>query len=460
MGTRAPDTCARHRKPALSTCVACGATLCAQCIVRTPVGFKCASCTGDRVDPPPRGCRHRSAPPDDLDAEDTGSGAWRRWALPAGVTITLLGLVTLAAYALTRSSTTATVTTGQIAPQIGPTDIQVQFAGAGGLQLSGILSLPAKSSQPAAAVLVVPDSGSVDRDGIAPAGSLPDPLYADVARTLTSRGIASLRYDPRGQGQSPLPPGTALQLPDLVGDSRAGLRLLAGRTEIDPKRLTILGDGWGGLVALQLAAQDHSAAALVLVSTPGRPVVDTVAGQLQASAVTPADGQTQVQQLRATVADLLAGAHLPGPAELDTALRPILQPGQEAYLRAVFGLSPADLAKQIRLPTLIVRGGLDPSIAAADSDALDTAIGARAQVLVAKAAGHTLSIVTPASTGPTTVPTPAGGMQNIHLGSSALIVRDDTTLIAIVGWISPQAVSPAAPGPPLTPPVPDGHIGH
>ena len=41
---RAP--CARHRRRlSVSGCVACGAAMCSECVVHTPVGFKCTSCT-------------------------------------------------------------------------------------------------------------------------------------------------------------------------------------------------------------------------------------------------------------------------------------------------------------------------------------------------------------------------------------------------------------------------------
>src|SRR2546426_6726803 len=103
-------------------------------------------------------------------------------------------------------------------------------------------------------------------------GSIPDALSSDLAEALAQEGIASLRYDPRGQGESTLPADTPLRLADLVGDARGGLDFLGGRADVDAAHLTALGVGAGGLVALQLAAQDPAVKAVVLISTPGRPM--------------------------------------------------------------------------------------------------------------------------------------------------------------------------------------------
>jgi pimeloyl-ACP methyl ester carboxylesterase len=299
----------------------------------------------------------------------------------------------------------------------------------------------------------------VDRDGITRPGNVVDRLYADLAQSFSARGWATLRYDPRGHGQSTAPSGTAIQLSDIVGDAQAGLGFLAGRQEINPQRLTILGDGWGGLVAMQVAGQDSRAGRVVLVSTPGRSVVDTVADQLQAAAASPADGQRQVQQLRTAVATLEAGGHLPATGDLDPALRPILQQSQEGYLRSIFSIDPVALAQQVRVATLIVRGSQDPAITTADTNALSTAIGTPATVLIASGAGHTLDIETPSKTTATTsAPAANSAIQNVLGAPQQAVTRDTFTVAAIGNWMAPPAPPPAPPPGPYTPP-PGGGTG-
>ncbi|HEX3541866.1 MAG TPA: alpha/beta fold hydrolase [Acidimicrobiales bacterium] len=413
--------------PILSACVACGRELCARCIVRTPVGFKCGECTGEKPVPEPR----RSRPP--IDAAVEPRARRRPTALIVGLAVLLLAG---GAYLAFRPTSHAVRTTVPPPTASGPTDIAVSFPGASGHQLSGDLLLPAGAGASVPAVVIVPDWGEVDRNGTVPAGSLPDPLYLDLAQALAHQGIASLRYDPAGQGQSTIPQGTAMRFEDQVGDADAALKLVAGRVGIDTTRLTVVGNGWGGLAALRLAAEDHRVRRLVLISTPGRPAVESIADELQATALTPTDGMTAVQQLRQSVTSLSAGGHLPAPASLETALRPLLPPDQEAYLRDVFGLDPAALARTANIPALVVRGAEDPGISASDVQLLAGALGPASQVLVADHANRTLSILTQTfAPGTTTVPTPNGGMQNVHLPTATVtITRDDATLAAVVRW--------------------------
>jgi dienelactone hydrolase len=166
--------------------------------------------------------------------------------------VAVLAFSVLGGYMLSRPGAQSVRTTNPTAAsQPANSDVPVQFSGPSGHQLSGDLLLPRGPGSAAPGVLIVPDWGSVDRNGMTPAGTLPDPLYADLAQLLVAKGIASLRYDPAGQGQSVLPQGSTLRFEDLVGDADAALRLMAGRVGIDPQRLTVIGHGWGGLLALQ-----------------------------------------------------------------------------------------------------------------------------------------------------------------------------------------------------------------
>ena len=421
------------------------------------MGVKCAACTGDPVEPVPARPPRRSSI-DDGDDSRRAPATWRRAAFPVAVAVAVIAAVAVAVVGV-RWATNSPSGPAAVPSRPDSTDVRVSFTGAGGLELAGTLTLPAKSFQPAPAVLIIPDSGTVDRDGITRPGNVADRLYADLAQSFSARGWATLRYDPRGQGQSTAPPGMALQLSDLVGDAGAGLGFLAARPEVNAQRLTILGDGWGGLVAMQVAGEDSRASRVVLVSTPGRPVVDTVADHVEATAASPAEGQRQAQQLRSAVAALESGGHLPATGDLDPALRPILQPSQEDYLRAIFSTDPVSLARQVRVATLIVRGSQDPAITAADSDALASAIGNPATTLIASGAGHTLAIETPTRTTATTsAPAANSGIQSVLGTPQQAVTRDTFTVGAIGNWMAPQAPPPAPPPGGYTPP-PGGGTG-
>ena len=210
-----------------------------------------------------------------------------------------------------------------------------------------------------------------------------------------------------------------------------------------------MGNGWGGLVAMSAAAAPAagagstgtstgpSPAAVVLVSTPGRSVVSSLSAQLLAQAATPADGQQAVSQLRLAADDLTAGATVPSPAQLPSALKAILAPDQLPYLQTLFSLDPTALARPLHLPALVVSGGDDPAVTSTDDQALARAFPTPADVVVAAGGSHTLLVTaatTPAS-GPTTTNHYAN-MSGVLTGLAAAPVRDNATMGRIVDWLT------------------------
>jgi pimeloyl-ACP methyl ester carboxylesterase len=223
----------------------------------------------------------------------------------------------------------------------------VQFEGAGKVKLFGTFTMPAADAGASVpGVLMVPTSGA---GGLLGQSGVADPLGKDLAGMFAKSGVASYRYDQRGTGQSKLEPDVRLSLDDLVADAQAGLDLLVQRRETAGRDLSVVGYDQGGLVALRLAATDNRVKRVVLISTPGRSLVDVRAAQLQARY-----GQESADALRSEVAHLLATRTVPPLDALRTELRPLL-PAQEAgFLADLYGFDPAAEAAKVRVPTMIV----------------------------------------------------------------------------------------------------------
>jgi len=133
------------------------------------------------------------------------------------------------------------------------------------LILAGTLSLPREAGKHGA-VLLIGDRDARDRDGTH-AGHKPFLVLADH---LTRSGIAVLRLDARGvggSGTSGPSPGAA----DLEGDARAALAFLRARPEIDPRRVGMIGHGFGSVVAARAATHDRAVAFVVLLAPPPEP---------------------------------------------------------------------------------------------------------------------------------------------------------------------------------------------
>jgi dipeptidyl aminopeptidase/acylaminoacyl peptidase len=144
-----------------------------------------------------------------------------------------------------------------------------------GLSFSGTLTVPKNvTGRTVPAIVTITGTGSQDRDEGIP-GMPKYGLYRQLADTLGRRGIAVLRLDDRGVGGSdrgPNNPTTA----DFADDIRAGVAFLRGRSEIDPRRIGLVGHSEGGIIAPMIAASDSAIAAVVIMAgsvSPGREIL-------------------------------------------------------------------------------------------------------------------------------------------------------------------------------------------
>lgn len=118
-----------------------------------------------------------------------------------------------------------------------------------GFELAGTFSYP-REGQNFPAVILITGSGPQNRDEEI-LGHKPFLIISDY---LTRKGIAVLRFDDRGVGQSK---GdiTSATTKDLSVDVRSAFEYLKTREEVDPTRIGLLGHSEGGCIAFMLAAE-------------------------------------------------------------------------------------------------------------------------------------------------------------------------------------------------------------
>lgn len=144
------------------------------------------------------------------------------------------------------------------------TESRVDIPGAAGTSIPGTLTLPVWKDPGSSATLRFP--AVLMLHGTASSRDEVGDMYAREARSLAGHGIASLRIDFAGSGDS-TQPQTAFTFTEEVSDTRSALDWLSARGDIDPERLALLGFSQGGRVAATVAGTDPRVKALATWST-------------------------------------------------------------------------------------------------------------------------------------------------------------------------------------------------
>ena len=151
---------------------------------------------------------------------------------------------------------------------------------AGDASLAGTLTLPAEVGGRVPWALLLGSWLPRDRDGGWDRGGHSDwfapprrdarqGLLARLAEALARRGVASLRYDPRGCGDSD-GSWAETDLFTRIDDARDAIGAMRSRGELDLRRTAIVGHGEGAGIALSVAIGDPAIGAVGLIGAGGR----------------------------------------------------------------------------------------------------------------------------------------------------------------------------------------------
>lgn len=259
---------------------------------------------------------------------------------------------------------------------VGQGEVVLQFEAADKLRMGGTLAMPEGTDRPVGAVLIVPSMARNDRNGyidVVPG----DPIYQDLSKAITGAGLAAFRYDRRSMGVSKLEPGQQMTLEDAVTDAHEALLFLSQRSGIDASNLAIVGHDLGGIAAMRVAATDDKVKRVVLLSTPGRPLVDVMAGHFERSF-----GRESAESFRGVIATLLSTGALPERSTIRPEHQTVLTAGNDVLLKDQFSLDPVAVATQVKAPTLVVTGRQSTLVNPVDGDRLKAALPS-AQALTA-----------------------------------------------------------------------------
>jgi pimeloyl-ACP methyl ester carboxylesterase len=253
-----------------------------------------------------------------------------------------------------------------------------------GRHLAGTLTLP-PGSGPFPLAILISGSGPQDRNSTL-FDHQPFWVWADH---LTRQGIAVLRYDERGVGQSPGDFARATSV-DFADDVAAAVRFARQQPAIDPQQVGLIGHSEGGLIAPWVAAQDPQVAWIVLLAAPGvngeqilysqgQLIVAAEGGDadqlrqqrqiqahlFQAVKRIPAEDWTEemendlVAQLREELRDSGVEISADDERNLEVAIRNGLKQINAPWFRHFLTYEPAPTLERVRCPVLAINGSLD-----------------------------------------------------------------------------------------------------
>jgi dienelactone hydrolase len=226
--------------------------------------------------------------------------------------------------------------------------------------LPGILSLPRGDGSVPAVVLV---HGSGAHDGDESIG--PNKPFRDLAFGLASRGIAVLRYAKRNWVHGPR---LARAKPELtvrdetIEDALLAVALLRKTPRIDASRIFVLGHSLGAYLAPRIGAGDPKIAGFILLAGNTRPIEVLLPAQAEyILTVQKAPAEEKAKRLEALRAEI---ARMQDPALTPQTPGLLGMPG--SYWIDLRGYDPAQAAKALGRPLLILQGGRDYQVTIED----------------------------------------------------------------------------------------------
>lgn len=240
------------------------------------------------------------------------------------------------------------------------TDVTV---GQGEWELPGTLTLP-KGEGPYPAVVLIHGSGPNDRDETIG----PTKVFRDLAGGLATEGIAVQRYDKRtkvhGQKLAKRETGITLQ-EETIDDALLAIELLREHPAVDPERIFVLGHSLGGYAAPRIAKSTSSLAGLILLAGSNRPLEDMIVDQTRYLALSDGQASTKAQEMLDKIAAQAAEVKTLTPesvvAKEDLPLGVPL-----SYWMDMRSYDPIKTARNLAVPMLLLQGGRDYQVTAAD----------------------------------------------------------------------------------------------
>lgn len=247
--------------------------------------------------------------------------------------------------------------------------------------LEGTLMLADQNASKTVA-LIIAGSGPTDRDGNNPA--MKNNSLKMLAAELNKIGIASLRYDKRGIGNSRNAglKETDLRFDNYVEDAKSWAAYL--KKEAKFSTIVIIGHSEGSLIGM-IASQDKNVSKFISIAGAGQAADKIIREQLKNQ---PPSATIEVN---AILDELVKGKTVANtPPQLNAIFRASVQP----YMISWIKYDPQKEIAKLKIPVLIVQGTTDIQVSVDDANRLAKALP-KAKLITIEGMNHIMKSAPP-----------------------------------------------------------------
>jgi alpha/beta superfamily hydrolase len=244
--------------------------------------------------------------------------------------------------------------------------------------LYGTLLMPNHINGKIPVALIIAGSGPTDRDGNN--AMMKNNSLKMLAESLANNGIASLRYDKRGIGESKaaLISEVNLSFEDLIQDAQQWVRMLKENKNFS--KIIIIGHSEGSLIGMNAA---KNANGFISLAGAGRSADLILKEQLGAQ-------PKQIQDLCFPIIDSLTAGKLVD--NVNPMLNSLFRSSVQPYMISWFKHNPQQDIKQLKFPCLIIQGDNDLQVSISDARLLADAKNNNQLVIIEKM-NHVFKII-------------------------------------------------------------------
>jgi pimeloyl-ACP methyl ester carboxylesterase len=242
----------------------------------------------------------------------------------------------------------------------------------------GTLLLPNNISNKVPVVILISGSGPTDRDGNNPV--MKNNSLKQLAEALANNGIASVRYDKRGIGESvkAAKSESELRFEDYISDAIDWISFVKQNPKFS--KVIIIGHSEGSLIGMNAAKYANG---FVSISGAGSSADIILKEQL-------AQKGKVVQDLCYPIIDSLkAGVMI---KDVNPMLNSLFRLSVQPYMISWFKHDPQIDIKQLKYPCLILQGDNDLQVSINDAKLLSAA-GNESRLLIVEKMNHVLKII-------------------------------------------------------------------